>query len=92
MTILLDEHKRSERLDKVLQIARSEIEAAGWEITEQFGEGDQRHVIFEKGGIRKGWGMLDKVICWSEAYSSICGKDILTILHNFDEEFKSKGK
>lgn len=77
------EYKSNELLAMVVQAARSEIEKAGWHITETFGDGDQRHVVFEKDGERKAWGMLDRVTCWSEAYRTICGKDILTIARDF---------
>lgn len=78
----MSEYKSNENLAWVLQTARSEIEKQGWSIRETFGEGDQRHLVCEKDGQRKAWGMFDRITCWSEAYRSICGKEILTILRD----------
>ncbi len=80
----MSDYKSNEKLAQVLQVARSEIEKRGWFITETFGEGDNRHLVCEKDGQRKAWGMFDRITCWSEAYRAICGMEILTILRDID--------
>ncbi len=71
--------ENNQNLVEVMEAARKEIESNGWLITETPGDGETIHVVCEKNGERRAWGMFDAFTCYSEAYRVICGKDIVSL-------------
>lgn len=71
---------KNPKAEALFRSAKKEIEKNGWVVTEDLGENNEMLLICEKEGRRKGWGMFHPITCWSEAYKTICGKDILTLL------------
>ena len=60
--------------EQLIEKARKEITDLGWRIEEYNNGRGECHLVFTKGGERKGWGLLPTLYCWTEAYETLTGK------------------
>lgn len=63
----------------VIEQARSQIEALGWVVDEFVNDSDECHLEFNRGDYRVGWGLFDRLYCWTEAFERLTGKSWQTL-------------
>lgn len=66
--------------ERVIAAAKSAIVNAGWRIDEEYLKGDKCYLALEKDGKHKGWGMFDRLYCWTDAYETITGNPWTALL------------
>lgn len=71
----------SKKNDELIAKAKKGIEKRGWTVVEDMhnDQGDI-HILLKKDGERKGWGMFDRVYCWTEAFEHVTGKRWMDLL------------
>ncbi|PCJ88580.1 MAG: hypothetical protein COA54_02360 [Thiotrichaceae bacterium] len=60
-------------IENAIQKAKDEIAKHGWR-TDEYIAGNQCHLEITKDGRRFGWGMFQRLYCWTEAYEFVTKK------------------
>lgn len=68
----------SKKIETAIQKAKDEIAKNGWRIDEYIA-GSQCHIELTKGDERVGWGMFQRLYCWTEAYEFVTKKHWLNL-------------
>lgn len=67
-------------LDIYIQKAKQAIESRGWTCDEFLNEQGQCHLTIVKGDQDIGWGLFDRLYCWTEAFEKVTGLPWMSIL------------
>ena len=67
------------RTEAAIRTARREITQRGWSVSETRLGNNECHLELTKGSERKGWGVFDRLYCWTEAFEAITGRSWLEL-------------